>query len=88
MKSFPMLSKRRIALLAACCLMGTSAAFAAPLPATQIISRGVPAYASSDKPELANDANYQTTWNGTAPGWLAYDLSQIPQASRAKSVVV
>ncbi|MGN8830962.1 SGNH/GDSL hydrolase family protein [Selenomonas montiformis] len=88
MKHFPLLPKRRIAILAACCLMGTSAAFAAPIPATHLISRGVPAYASSDKPELANDANYQTTWNGKAPGWLAYDLSKVPQTSRAKSVVV
>lgn len=88
LKDLQNVSKKKVAALAACCLMGTSAAFAAPLPATQLISRDVPAYASSDEPAKANDANYMTTWNGTAPGWLAYDLSKVPAASRAKSVLV
>lgn len=81
-------SKKKLAALAVCCLMSTTTAFASPMPATQMISRNVPAYASSDRAANANDARYLTTWNGEAPGWLAYDLSKTPTAQRAKSVLV
>ena len=53
-----------------------------------LVSRNVPAYASSDHAEMANDANYQTTWNGDAPGWLAYDLSSVPADQLKQAVVV
>ncbi|HBT79363.1 MAG TPA: GDSL family lipase [Selenomonas sp.] len=53
----------------------------------KMVSRNVPAYASSDKAELANDANYMTTWNGAAPGWLAYDLSKVAKADLKQAVV-
>lgn len=73
------------ALLAALCATGVcgGAALAAPLAPTPLISRNVPAYASSGNAQAANDANYRSTWRGRAPGWIAYDLSAVPAASRA-----
>ncbi|HEX3048045.1 MAG TPA: SGNH/GDSL hydrolase family protein, partial [Bacillota bacterium] len=60
---------------------------AAPTPCP-MISRGVPAYSSSDYPNGANDDNYGTTWRGTIPGWIAYDLSSVPAAQRGQVIVV
>jgi hypothetical protein len=51
-----------------------------------IISRGVPAYASSDRDQPASNANdndYGTAWRSRgAPAWLAYDLSGVPATQR------
>ncbi|MGA8014750.1 MAG: SGNH/GDSL hydrolase family protein [Candidatus Dormiibacterota bacterium] len=53
-----------------------------------IVSTGVPAYASAGKASNANDASYDDAWQpGTTSGWLAYDLSGVPAAERAKAVV-
>jgi hypothetical protein len=63
----------------------------APMP---IISRGVPAFASSGTPSLANDADYDTMWrsnettSASTPSWLAYDLSGVPAAQRQHVDVV
>lgn len=59
---------------------------AAPTPCP-VISRNVPAFASSDFPANANDNNYSTCWRGQIPGWIAYDLSSIPAAQRGQVVV-
>jgi lysophospholipase L1-like esterase len=61
-----------------------SAASASPL-----ISRGVPAFASSEiyPARYADDADYETVWRGSIPGWIAYDLSRIKAASRSRVVV-
>lgn len=55
-----------------------------------VISRGVPAFASSEisPASNANDNDYDTYWQGTSPGWLAYDLSQVPAAKRDKIIAV
>ena len=74
-----------ILMLVAIFIMQYSAA-AAPAK-LQMISRGVPAYASSDLATSANDSNYGTTWRGSVPGWIAYDLSAIPQNQRSKIVI-
>lgn len=58
-------------------LISMDIAVAAP-EAMPLISRNVPAYASSDYPSSANDINYGTTLRGTIPGWIAYDLSSAP----------
>jgi lysophospholipase L1-like esterase len=62
-----------------------SAQAAAPAPML-VISRGVPAYASSERsrpPIYANDGDYGTYWRSRgAPAWLAYDLSAVPVAQR------
>jgi hypothetical protein len=57
--------------------------------AGELLSRGVPAFSSSDQATAANanDADYSTTWRAKPPCWLAYDLSGVPEASR-KSVIV
>ena len=56
--------------------------------AMPIVSTGVPAYASAGKASNANDASYDDAWQpGTTSGWLAYDLSGVPAAERAKAVV-
>lgn len=51
-----------------------------------VISRGVPAYASSEggRPARnANDNDYATYWRSSGvPAWLAYDLSGVPTAQR------
>jgi hypothetical protein len=55
----------------------------APMP---VISRGVPAHASSSRarpPSAANDGDYASYWRSvSAPAWLAYDLSGVPAAQR------
>ena len=53
-----------------------------------MISRNVPAYASSDNAKSANDSSYATTWRGSVPGWIAYDLSNVEASHRGKVVVV
>lgn len=52
----------------------------------KIISRGVPAYASSGNASNGNGPDYTQMWdsgNGNETGaWLAYDLSSVPEANR------
>ncbi len=57
--------------------------------ASPLISRGVPAYASSEifPARDANDADYGTVWRGSIPGWIAYDLSRVKPARRGKVIV-
>jgi len=57
------------------------------IAALPLISRSVPAFASSDTAGNANDNNYRTSWHGVIPGWLAYDLSTVPEDQRSKIVV-
>ena len=63
-----------------------SAADTLPPPPMPVISRGVPAYASSERGHAAasaNDNDYSTIWRSAgAPAWLAYDLSAVPVAQR------
>ncbi len=54
--------------------------------ALPVISRNVPAFASSDIASSANDGNYGTTWRGAVPGWIAYDLSGVPSEQRRQVV--
>jgi lysophospholipase L1-like esterase len=63
---------------------GTASAIGSML----VISRGVPAVASSGTASDANDADYSTTWrssetpSASTPSWIAYDLSAVPASSR------
>jgi hypothetical protein len=63
----------------------SAAQVAAPAP-MPVISRGVPAHASSERGQparLANDNDYTGYWRSSgAPAWLAYDLSGVPPAQR------
>lgn len=59
--------------------------------AGSLISRNAPAFASSGyyPASNANDDSYDTTWRSQgAPGWLAYDLSNVPASQRSKVLVV
>jgi hypothetical protein len=51
-----------------------------------VISRGVPAFASSSRARpasSANDGDYNSFWRSiSVPAWLAYDLSGVPAAQR------
>ena len=48
-----------------------------------VISRGVPAFASSgNSAGYADDADYTSHWRSSGPAWLAYDLSSVPAAQR------
>jgi lysophospholipase L1-like esterase len=51
-----------------------------------VISRGVPAFASSaqEAASNANDSSYSTYWRSNGPAWLAYDLSSVPAAHRGQ----
>jgi hypothetical protein len=54
-----------------------------------IISRNVPAYASSGSPNDANDNSFDTLWwSEGVPAWLAYDLSSVPLAERHRVLLV
>jgi lysophospholipase L1-like esterase len=62
-----------------------------PQAAAVLISRSVPAFASSayTAAAQANDASYDTSWRSVGvPAWLAYDLSGVPAAQRGKVLVV
>jgi lysophospholipase L1-like esterase len=49
----------------------------------KLISRGVPAYASSGNARAANSGEYRNGWRSAgAPATLAYDLSSVPPANR------
>ncbi len=54
-----------------------------------LISRGVPAYASSGLAGKANDTDYLWDWrsSGPLPQWLAYDLSGVPADRRGRALV-
>jgi lysophospholipase L1-like esterase len=61
----------------------------AAVATTQLISRNVPVFASSQlyPARAANDGDYSTVWRGSIPGWIAYDLSRVPAAKRARVIV-
>lgn len=51
-----------------------------------VISRECPAYctAGSSSAMTANDPHYFSFWNGSAPDYLAYDLSGVPESQRKR----
>lgn len=53
-----------------------------------VISRGVPAYSEANPATAtaANDEHYFSFWFGTAPDYIAYDLSEVPKEQK-KSVI-
>ncbi len=51
----------------------------------QLLSRGVPVFASTGMAKDANDTQPNIAWSSTAlPAWLTYDVSQVPLAQRQK----
>ncbi len=54
-----------------------------------IISRNVPAYSGiSQNPNYGNDEHYFSFWTSSAPDYLAYDLSDVPENQRKKVLAV
>jgi hypothetical protein len=76
-----------IFIIGVACLIGFGILGAAP-PTIPLISRNCPAFVSDGTPSGANDSNYGTTWRGAVPGWIVYDLSEIPVAQRSQVIVV
>ena len=57
---------------------------AAEVTPNPVISRNCPAYAGNNPASAAsgNDDFYYSFWNSTAPDYLAYDLSDVPEENR------
>lgn len=55
-----------------------------------VISRECPAYSSAGtgSASSANDKYYYSFWNSSAPDYLAYDLSEVPEKQRKKVIAV
>ncbi len=72
---------------AAAVMSGTSYAEVTPNP---VISRGCPAYSGANPATAAsaNDEHYFSFWFGTAPDYLAYDLSGVPEDQRKQVIAV
>ncbi len=77
--------------------LGGPATARAGIPPQPIISRGVPAFASSGTASYANNAHYwnegkwapDTEWiSYTSPAWLAYDLAGVAAPKRSKLLVI
>lgn len=79
-------------LVVATIVCGGGVARADPTPgvSTPLLSRGVPAFASSQiwPAKWANDNDYGTFWRGAVPSWIAYDLSGLPASRRSDIVLV
>lgn len=62
----------------------------AELTSNIVISRDCPAYSSAGtcSASSANDPYYYSFWNGSAPDYLAYDLSEVPESQRQKVIAV
>ncbi|MGN0580036.1 MAG: GDSL-type esterase/lipase family protein [Ruminococcus sp.] len=62
----------------------------AEVTANPVISRNVPAYSVSNPATAgaANDEHYFSFWFGTAPEYLAYDLSSVPEEQRKRIMLV
>jgi lysophospholipase L1-like esterase len=72
------------------CCAWLASGIAAAATTTPLISRGVPAFASSEiyPAKWANDNDYATFWRGAVPSWIAYDLSAVPASNRTDVVLV
>lgn len=69
----------------------TGTATSGNIAQTSLLSRNVPAFASSSyyPASNANDDSYDTAWRSQGtPAWLAYDLSRVAPAQRASVIVV
>ena len=78
------LMKNTVSAISSCaialsCTVGMSA-FADVTP-NPVISRGCPAYSGANPAtaSAANDEHYFSFWTGTAPDYLAYDLSGLKE---------
>ncbi len=86
------LIKKMVACVSALSVLSTMSVLnvSAEITANPVISRDCPAYAGTGESTAyaANDAYYYSFWFGTAPTYLAYDLSSIPEEQREKVIAV
>ena len=63
---------------------GSTVSASAGAEASPLISRNVPAYSGTNPATAtaANDEHYFSFWSGTAPDYLAYDLSGVPEEQK------
>ena len=94
--------KKMLAGILACLMLGAAcpvipmqtenysvtASAAAAMQPNPIISRGVPAYSGGGRASDSTDAVYYTSWQSSAPDYLAYDLSGVPASQRKKVLAV
>ncbi len=86
-----------IATTISCVVAVSAAAFSgirtevyADIEANPVISRNCPAFSETSpySATQANDAFYYSSWTGSAPDYLAYDLSAVPAEQRKKVIAV
>ena len=72
------------------CSTGVSTTASAAFTANTVISRDCPAYSSAGtgSASSANDKYYYSFWNSSAPDYLAYDLSEVPENQRKRVIAV
>lgn len=81
--------KRSIAVLAAFATALSAALGSAwAVEPNPIISRNKPVYSQTGQPQQANDEHYFSFWNGTAPDYIAYDLSDVPDEQKKQVIAV
>lgn len=76
--------KSIIALISQICIVGIAplTVSAEEITPNPVISRECPVYSGTGRGSDANDVHYFSFWNGTAPDYLAYDLSVVPEEER------
>lgn len=80
-----------LAALTTAAALTSSMAVYADMPSNPVISRNCPAYDNSGESYAAkqgNDEHYFSFWNASAPNYLAYDLSEVPEDQRQKVMAV
>lgn len=80
-----------LAALTTAAALTSSMAVYADIPSNPVISRNCPAYDNDGESYAAkqgNDEHYFSFWNASAPNYLAYDLSEVPEDQRQKVMAV
>lgn len=86
MKKF--LKKAAAVLISAAALPLCSFTAMAEIEPNPVISRNVPAYSNSGQPSAANDEHYFSFCFVPTPGYVAYDLSGVPEEQRKQVLAV
>lgn len=80
--------KAAAALAAACTLSLCPLTAFAEVEPNPVISRNVPVYSNSGQPTAANDEHYFSFCFVPTPGYIAYDLSGVPEEQRKQVIAV
>lgn len=91
MKKFMKKTMSAILSLTAAVSLTASMAVYADIPSNPVISRNCPAFdkdGDSYSAKQGNDEHYFSFWNVSAPNYLAYDLSEVPEDQRRAVMAV